>query len=56
MSRKSKVMKLVSDKINKNDYLKVAGYVRLSVVKDDVFSNSIENQSNIIKEFPIEYR
>lgn len=51
MSRKSRVMKLASDKINKNDYLKVAGYVRLSVVKDDVFSNSIENQSNIIKEY-----
>ena len=51
MSRKSRVMELASDKINKNDYLKVAGYVRLSVVKDDVFSNSIENQSNIIKEY-----
>lgn len=50
LARKSR-KNLVEPKVIKNDLLKAAGYVRLSVKKVDQPSESIENQKKIIEEY-----
>ena len=51
MSRKSRIITTTLKNTNNNKGLSVAGYVRLSVAKDNCPGDSIESQSNIIKEY-----
>lgn len=51
MSRKSRITTTTLKNTNNNKGLSVAGYVRLSVAKDNCPGDSIESQSNIIKEY-----
>lgn len=49
MSRKIRNTTVVKE--SANDKFSVAGYVRLSVVKENYLGDSVQNQANIIKEY-----